>query len=61
MPELYCVCTSELCGHEAGKRCEKPINQQNAKPFYQTGTERYTETGGWICDECWERVKSTLP
>lgn len=56
MIELHCICTEAICGHTPGERCGKPIKQSNAKPYVFTN-DGLVESGGWICDECWERVR----
>ena len=58
--DIFGICTSELCGHEPGKRCGKAINQENAKLAVMKGEGHFEDTGGWICDECWKRVSPTL-
>ena len=60
MTELYCICTEQVCGHARGERCGKPINQSEAKPSVLTNAG-VQESGGWICDECWERVRPDKP
>lgn len=57
MPELLCICSSDKCVHQPGERCGNPINENNAHPAVMTDPGEFKGTGGWICDECWDRVK----
>ncbi len=56
MAVFQCICTNQRCGHEPGERCGKPVNEEYAKSYYSACRDTLTESGGWICDECWERV-----
>jgi hypothetical protein len=54
--DICCTCTDKRCGHEPGEMCGRPINQQDAKIYYTTDPQTMEESGGWVCDECWERL-----
>lgn len=51
-----CNCTESACGHTPGQPCGKPINLDLAKSHRQTDASG-KESGGWICDACYERVR----
>ena len=58
---MTCVCTSEVCGHELGERCGKPVK---LLVRYRLGTDEENfgpeQTTG-LCDECWGNVRAHFP
>jgi len=57
MVELFCPCVDPRCGHQPGERCGRLINQDNLLHPYSGLDPNKQEFGGYICDECWDRVK----
>lgn len=56
-----CICTSDVCGHESGKRCGNPVTVR-LKMSIALGAGDFSkefETG--ICEECWAVIKKHYP
>ena len=56
-----CVCTSDVCGHESGKRCGQPVKVK-LKMSIALGESNFGqefETG--ICEGCWDMIKKHYP
>jgi len=56
-----CVCTSDVCGHENGKRCGEPVTVKLKMRVALGGGNFGEEFESGICEECWSTIKKHYP
>jgi hypothetical protein len=61
MASVPCVCISDLCGHEAGERCGKPVKVKLKLSVAKGESEFEDEFETGICEECWATVTKHYP
>ena len=53
MEQAACMCTAEVCAHQNGEPCGKPVEMPVA--YTRDGSEPERPIG--LCKECWQRVE----
>jgi hypothetical protein len=61
MSSVPCVCTSDLCEHEAGQRCGEPVTVKVKCAVALGGSKFSDEFEAGICENCWGTITRHYP